>query len=179
MGPGKIIYLNGVSSSGKSSIAKELQKRLEEDFLHLQLDDFIHMLPRTDDIDMFYRMVSGMNRSIAAMAEEQNNLIVDNVLVDKDWMTQTLELLGDRYVLFVGLSCPLEELECREKKRDERRQGFARAQIENIHLGKIYDIELDTGVLSVEECVEQVLEYYNTQTPTAFDKMIADAGLTG
>jgi chloramphenicol 3-O phosphotransferase len=178
MGLGKIIYLNGVSSSGKSSIAEELQKRLADDFLHLQLDDFIHMLPRTDDIDMFYRMVSGMNRSIAAMVEEQNNLIVDNVLIDKDWMDQTLELLGDHYVLFVGLRCPLEELERREQKRDSRRQGFARAQIENIHLGKIYDIELDTYALSVEQCVEQVLEFYNTQTPTAFDKMRADAGLS-
>ena len=117
MNSGKIIYLNGVSSSGKSSIAIELQKRLTEDFFHVQLDDFIHMMPRTDNIDMFYRMVSGMNRSIAAMAEEQNNLIVDNVLIDKAWMDQTLELLGGRYVLFVGLNCPLEELERREQKR--------------------------------------------------------------
>lgn len=178
MSPGKIIYLNGVSSSGKSSIAIELQKRLPENFFHLQLDDFIHMLPRTDDIDMFYRMVSGMNRSIAAMSEEQNNLIVDNVLVDKAWMDQTLELLGGRYVLFVGLSCPLEELERREQKRGKRRQGFARAQIKNIHLGKIYDIELDTHALSVEQCVEKVLDFYKTQKPSAFDKMRAEAGLS-
>lgn len=175
MNSGKIIYLNGVSSSGKSSIAIELQKRLSEDFFHMQLDDFIHMMPRTDDIDMFMRMVSGMNRSIAAMAEEQNNLIVDNVLVDKAWMDQTLELLGG-YVLFVGLNCPLKELERREKKRGKRRQGFARAQIKNIHLGKIYDIELDTHALSVDQCVEQIIDYYKNQVPTAFEKMRADAG---
>jgi chloramphenicol 3-O phosphotransferase len=173
MNPGKIIFLNGVSSSGKSTLAKELQKRLAEPFLHLQLDDFIHMLPRTDDMDMFMRMVSGMNRSIAVMSEEQNNLIVDHVLVDKSWLDQCLELLGDRYVLFVGLSCPLEELERRERKRDSRRQGFARVQIENIHQGKIYDIELNTHVLSVQECVEQVLQFYNSKQPTAFDRMRA------
>jgi chloramphenicol 3-O phosphotransferase len=177
MNPGKIIFVNGVSSSGKSALAKELQKRLEEPFLHLQLDDFIQMLPRTDDLEMFMRMVSGMNRSIAGMSEEQNNLIVDHVLVDKSWMDQCLELLGARYVLFVGLSCPLEELERRERKRDSRRQGFARAQIENIHQGKIYDIELDTHVLSVEECTEKVLEFYNSKQPTAFDKMRTAAGL--
>jgi chloramphenicol 3-O phosphotransferase len=178
MNPGKIIFLNGVSSSGKSTLAKELQKRLSEPFLHLQLDDFIHMLPSTDDMDMFMRMVSGMNRSIAGMSEEHNNLIVDHVLVDKSWMDQCLELLGGRYVLFVGLSCPLDELERRERKRDKRRQGFARAQIENIHLGKIYDIELDTQVLSVEECAEQVLEFYHSKNPTAFDRMRAAAGLS-
>ena len=178
MSPGKIIYLNGVSSSGKSSIAIELQKRLTEDFFHVRLDAFIDMLPHTDDMDMFMRMVSGMNRSIAAMAEEQNNLIVDNVVIEKVWMDQTLELLGGHYVLFVGLSCPLKELERREQKHGKRRQGFARAQIKNIHQGKIYDIELDTHALSVEQCVEQVLDFYNSQRPTAFDKMRAAAGLT-
>jgi chloramphenicol 3-O phosphotransferase len=104
-------------------------------------------------------------------------LIVDHVLVDKTWMDQCLELLGGRYVLFVGLSCPLDELERRELKRDTRRQGFARAQIENIHQGKIYDVELDTHVLSVEECVRQVLEFYNSKHPTAFERMRASAGL--
>ncbi len=177
MNPGKIIFLNGVSSSGKSALAIELQKRLSEDFLHLQLDDFIGMLPRTDDLDMFYRMVSGMNRSIAAMSEEGNNLIVDHVVIEKIWLDQCLELLGGRYVLFVGLHCPLEELERRERKRDSGRQGFARAQIDSIHQGKIYDIELDTHALSVEQCVEQVLDSYNTKRPTAFDKMRAAAGL--
>jgi chloramphenicol 3-O phosphotransferase len=175
--PGKIIFLNGVSSSGKSTLAKELQKRLTESFLHLQLDDFIHMLPLTDDLEMFMRMVSGMNRSIAVMSEEHNNLIVDHVLVDKSWLDQCLQLLGDRYVLFVGLSCPLDELERRERERDSRRQGFARAQIENIHQGKIYDVELDTHILSVGECVERVLEFYNSKQPVAFDRMRAAAGL--
>ncbi len=150
---------------------------MTEDFLHLQLDAFIHMLPRTDDLEMFMRMVSGMNSSIAAMSDEQNNLIVDHVVVDKTWMDQCLELLGDRYVLFIGLHCPLEELERRERERDSRRQGFARAQIENIHRGKIYDIELNTHSTSVERCAELVLDFYNTKRPTAFDRMRTAAGL--
>ena len=177
MNSGKIIFLNGVSSSGKSALAKELQKRLTEDYLHLQLDAFIEMLPRTDDLEMFMKMVDGMNRSIAAMTEGQNNLIVDHVVIEKAWLDQCLELLGGRYVLFIGLHCPLEELERRERKRDSRRQGFARAQIDGIHQDKIYDIELDTGVLSVDQCAEQVLDFYSTSRPTAFDKMRAAAGL--
>ena len=178
MNPEKIIFLNGVSSSGKSALAKELQKRLTEDFFHLQLDVFIEMLPHTDDMDMFYRMVDGMHRSIAGMAEAQNNMIVDHVVIDKLWMDQCLDLLEGRYVLFVGLSCPLEELERRERKRDSRRQGFARAQIEYIHQDKMYDVELDTDALSVEQCAEQVLDFYTNQTPTAFDRMRVAAGLT-
>ena len=168
---GKVILISGTSSSGKSTLAKGLQKSLVEPFLHLQLDSYIEMLPRTDDWEMFQRMVRGLNRSIAVMSEEGNNLIVDHVLIDNAWLNQCLELLRERYVLFVGLHCTLDELERRERERDARRQGFARQQTENIHKGKIYDLELDTSVLSPEECVARALELYNNKQPMAFQKM--------
>jgi chloramphenicol 3-O phosphotransferase len=170
---GKIILISGTSSSGKSTLAKGLQKSLADPFLHVQLDSYIEMLPRTDDWEMFQRMVRGLNRSVAVMAEEGNNLIVDHVLIDNAWLEQLLELLRERYVLFVGLYCPLEELERRESERDARRQGFARQQFENIHTGKIYDLKLDTSVLSAEECTERVLEFYNRNEPQAFEEMRA------
>jgi chloramphenicol 3-O phosphotransferase len=168
---GKIILISGTSSSGKSTLAKGLQKSLADPFLHLQLDSYIEMLPRNDDWEMFQRMVRGLNRSVAVMNEEGNNLIVDHVLIDNAWLEQLLELLWNRYVLFVGLDCPLDELERRESVRDARRQGFARQQFDNIHTDKIYDLKLDTSVLSPEECVKLVLEFYNNNEPQAFEKM--------
>ena len=171
MGHGKIILISGTSSSGKSTLAKGLQRSLSEPFLHLQLDSYIEMLPRTDDAEMFRRMVRGLNRSIAVMSEEGNNLLVDHVLIDNAWLNQLLDLLGERYVLFVGLHCPLDELERRERTRDARRQGFARQQIGSIHKGKTYDLELDTSVLSPEECVARVLKFYNQGQPAAFERM--------
>ena len=173
---GKIILISGTSSSGKSTLAKGLQKALGEPFLHLQLDSYIEMLPRTDDWEMFKRMVRGLNRSVAVMAEEGNNLIVDHVLVDNAWLNQLLELLRGQYVLFVGLCCPLEELERRERERDARRQGFARQQYESIHKGKVYDLELETSVLSPEECVSRVVEFYTVRPPHAFREMRGDIG---
>src|SRR5215208_710562 len=176
MGHGKIILISGTSSSGKSTLAKGLQKSLVEPFLHLQLDSYSEMLPRTDDREMFKRMVRGFNRSVAVMSEEGNNLIVDHVLVDNAWLYQLHDLLREQYVLFVGLHCPLEELERRERGRDAGRQGFARQQFENIHKGKAYDLELDTAVLSPEECVRRVLEFYEGKPPSAFQQMRADIG---
>jgi chloramphenicol 3-O phosphotransferase len=41
----QIVLLNGVGSSGKSSIAKELQKIAGKPFLHVRMDDFCAMLP--------------------------------------------------------------------------------------------------------------------------------------
>ncbi len=112
-----------------------------------------------------------MNHSIAVMADEGNNLIVDHVLIDNAWLQQLLALLREHYLLFIGLHCPLDELERREQKRDARRQGFARQQFENIHKGKLYDLELGTSILSAKECVARVLEFYSQKQPSAFRKV--------
>lgn len=41
----QIIYLNGPSSSGKTTLAKALQKELREPFLHIGIDRVIGMMP--------------------------------------------------------------------------------------------------------------------------------------
>ena len=41
MSEGKIIYLNGTSSAGKTSIAKELQRVMEELYLYASIDLFV------------------------------------------------------------------------------------------------------------------------------------------
>jgi chloramphenicol 3-O phosphotransferase len=45
MTQGKIIFLNGPSSAGKTGIAKELQQLLEEPYLHVGVDMFYRMMP--------------------------------------------------------------------------------------------------------------------------------------
>ena len=42
MALGKIIFLNGVSSSGKTSLTKELQEILEEPYFHLSFYTFFY-----------------------------------------------------------------------------------------------------------------------------------------
>ncbi len=43
--PSTVIILNGASSSGKSSLLKELQNTLDEPYLNAGLDKFLWMLP--------------------------------------------------------------------------------------------------------------------------------------
>jgi chloramphenicol 3-O phosphotransferase len=166
---GKIIFLNGASSSGKSTIAKLLQDRLDEPFLHMQLDSFLQMLPHIND-DLVMKMAPGFHQSVAAMAGAGNNIIVDHVLVADEWLEECVRILTG-YVLFVGLRCPLTELERRESERDARRQGFARAQFEIVHAGKSYDVELDTSLLTPVECMQKVMSFYSDRKPTAFLRM--------
>jgi chloramphenicol 3-O phosphotransferase len=50
----------------------------------------------------------------------------------------------------------LEVLIEREKRRAERRTGSAKRHFEAIHVGKLYDLELDTGD-SVDANVDRLL----------------------
>lgn len=165
----KVIFLSGTSSSGKSTVAKLLQQRLDAPFLHMQLDTYIEMMPYINN-ELFFRMASGFHRSIAAMVSAGNNVIVDHVLIDNSWLEECVNLLTG-HVVFVGFYCPLDELERREKQRDQRRQGFARSQFERIHHGKVYDVQVDTSDLSPEQCAEKILEFYKNEQPTAFRQM--------
>ena len=153
---GDIIFLTGASSSGKTSIAKGLQQALDRPFLHVSLDGFIEMMPPHDG-PLFIQLVGAFHHAIAAMAEANFNLIVDHVLVRKDWTEQCAQLLADKYVLFVGVHCSLEELERREASRDAGRQGFARSQFDFVHAGKTYDVAVDTTNATTQAAVEIIL----------------------
>jgi chloramphenicol 3-O phosphotransferase len=90
---GNIIFLNGTSSSGKTTLARELQNRLSEPYLHFSIDSFLAMLPEkyfsgAEEMalpNVISPIVSGMHRSIAAFADAGNNIIVDHVLQLKEW----------------------------------------------------------------------------------------------
>ena len=115
------IFLNGVSSSGKTTIAKILQTTLPEPYLHVQLDTFEEMLPERygeggafDWLALFPRLLSGFHHSIAELAVAGNNLIVDHVAVTREgWHSSLIEcayLLMPFRAYLVGVYCPLDEL---------------------------------------------------------------------
>ena len=94
---------------------------------------------------------------IGALACSGVNVIVDHVLQDPGWLEECVEHLADLDVLFVGVRCPLEELERREGQR-EREAGTARKQYEVVHAHGVYDVEVDTAASSPMECAVQVKE---------------------
>ncbi|MEU5275300.1 hypothetical protein AB0G87_02650 [Streptomyces asoensis] len=85
MTPGRIIFLNGTSSSGKSSIARELLDILDDGvFFHLAVDAFNAMRSKRElvaaELDAALRRTrTGFHRSIAAMADAGNDLVDDKV----------------------------------------------------------------------------------------------------
>jgi chloramphenicol 3-O phosphotransferase len=156
-GHGRVIILNGASSSGKTTLAKALQRALDEPFLHVSSDRFVEsgMLPeRRDDEGPFAwwqamrpRFFDGFHRCLPALAEAGNDLIVEHVIEFPDWRGHLARLLDGFDVFLVGVHCDLAEMDRRERERGDRRIGEGRAHVEldGIHTFGAYDYEVDTS----------------------------------
>jgi chloramphenicol 3-O phosphotransferase len=175
----KIVLLNGVGSAGKTSIAKAIQAQARGIFLHVQMDAFLDMMPArtlgtpeglTFEIaqseagpvvtvksgDALERTLRGMRASIAAMAGEGCNIVIDDVMIE-DRSAEYRALLEGFDLHFVGVFAPLDVLEAREKARGDRALGLARAQFDVVHCGRRYDLEIDTSTATPEDCARVIV----------------------
>lgn len=180
-----IIFLNGTSSSGKTTLLKTLQKKLHEPFLDMGIDKFIWMLPSRylnrplwDEVlgkalqsgPVGLTLFSGMHHAIAAAAQRGNNILADHVFVEKAWADECASLFAEMNAYLIGVTCPLEVLEQREADRKDRTLGQARLQFDIIHKFVRYDLEVDTSILTIDECAEKVIDRLETP-PTAFKRL--------
>ena len=177
-----IILLNGISSSGKTSIAQVLQRTLHEPYLQVSIDAFEDMLPNRSQAgerftweDLFPKLLAGFHRSIAALANAGSNLIVDHVMVYREGWASTLadcmEALEPFAVYFVGVRCSLDEAIRREQARGGRFIGTAERQFPRVHRHTLYDVEVDTTHTSPEVCAEHIRAFVSSHDPTAFARL--------
>jgi chloramphenicol 3-O phosphotransferase len=177
---GRIILVNGASSSGKSTLCRALQARLDDPFWHYSIDHFrgSGVLPweRIDKGDFLWpdmraAFFEGFHRCLPALAQAGNNLLVEHIVETRAWMSRLVELLEPFDVFFVGLHCPLSELDARERRRGDRRSGEARQDFAVVHTFGAYDIDLDS-TRELEDNVRAVLDAWKARTrPSAFDRI--------
>ena len=170
-GSGRIILVNGTSSSGKTTLVRELQAVLPDLWLEMGIDRFAHSLPGRvagepvwpqlfryvpigDGSDGRFtiqttplgrRFISALHATVAGLAELGFNVIVDQVILERSWLEEAARAWEPFAVLFVGVRCPLEVVVKRELERKDRTLGQAEAQSKVIHEWAAYDVEVDTS----------------------------------
>ncbi|MFN7089233.1 MAG: chloramphenicol phosphotransferase CPT family protein [Allorhizobium sp.] len=162
----QVIFLHGASSSGKSTIARALQSRIEKPFWHISIDHLrdAGVLPTerfkkgdfrwADARTAFFR---GFHLSLRAYADAGNHLILEHILDTEGWLEEMIHLLEEHDVFFAAVHCPLDILVEREAARGDRPVGSAKKDFDTIHRGKRYDIELRSED-GVDANVERLLE---------------------
>ncbi|MBD3647570.1 MAG: AAA family ATPase [Pseudomonadales bacterium] len=204
MPSGRIIFLNGTSSAGKTTLAHALQEQLDAPWVHIALDQFrdglparyrglnappgttgdlgLNVVPVNDAGTPFTRIqfgevgttvLKGMRRAIAAMAQAGNNVIIDDIILEEDFLADYLEVLRDLQVYFVGVRCPLSVIDKRERARPGRFPGTAAGHFDICHAHGVYDVEVDTSVQSPSECAASVIEFMNSGAPNAFARLLS------
>ena len=181
--PGKIIIINGPSSSGKTTLALALQKQLDLPFIRFSFDLFLdHKALPSEGIKsgqyswerMRPSIFRGLHQCLPALATAGNNVIFDHIIETKAWLYELVSLVSQLDVFFVGVHCSLPELERREIQRGNRRPGEARQDFETVHSIPTYDLEIDSEQ-PLEENVSLLIQAWKERKrPSALDKMIEE-----
>ncbi len=181
-----IIFLNGPSSAGKTTVAKRLQDVFSEPYLHIGIDQLIDCMPvkinsweeereacqgfsrvlETDQegqlishikMGPFARKISKTLQDMARLFASQNyNLIIDEIAFGATEVEEWKRTLKNYTVLYVGVRAPLDVLEKRERNREGRVIGSARGQYRKVHESISYDVEIDTHTHTIEENVHLI-----------------------
>lgn len=200
--PAKAIFLNGTSSSGKTTLARALQTTLTDHWQHIALDQFrdgmpdkfrglnapagttgwqgLNVVPVADSESSYTRvtfgdqgiaLLKGMRRAMRAFVDAETNIIIDDIILEPEFLNDYLEVFAGIEVWFVGIRCDLAIIEDREAKRLGRFPGTARGHLMQCHAHNHYDIEVDTGRLTPAQCTAAIVSGMASGAPSAFRKL--------
>lgn len=172
--PGYVVILNGAPRAGKSSIAAAVQERLDGVWLNIGVDVARAMTPPSLQPGVGLRpgeeshpaaphvpvLYAALYESIAAHSRLGLNVVVDVGHYDAAILADALHRLDGLPVLLVGVRCPLAVVLERRRTAGAERYATgeepARRWDEAVHGIRAYDLELDTSVLSPEECASAI-----------------------
>jgi len=208
--PGNIVFLNGTSSAGKTSISRALQNIMMptpmlrtgldhfcagvpislfvcvdgeqpaevDGWLEVYSDGTLVELPRIGPVGK--RLLAGMYQAIAAVALAGNDVIMDDMIYNPEVLRSAVVALKGLPVLFVGVHVPIDIARQRELDRGDRAPGGAAIFLEQVHAHGTYDLELDTSMLTPEECAARIKTALESGYPrTALPKLAETLGISG
>ena len=199
--PGQIVILNGTPRSGKSSIVAVIQDTFDGVWMSLGVDRFMQMTParylpgiglrpggeRQDLEPLVQRLYRAMYDSIAAHSRVGLNVVVDvghhdAYAVPRGILPECARRLSGLPVLFVGVRCPIEVIMQRRRDTGWNADWSADAAVpppvrlwqQEVHIPGIYDLEIDTSVLSPEACAAVIRQHLEHGPPaSAFQRLAA------
>lgn len=166
MNKGRIIFLNGVTSAGKTSIVEALQEREDVFFYVVANDLFQEMVGEKYLQENYWKYLSEviimMYHTAKLYSDMGKNVLIDGILVEREEIKphykQLLEIMKDNPLDIVEVYCPLEICRQRNIMRGDRYETQSQEQYELMAENIKYSVRVDTGVLSPAECAEIIIK---------------------
>ena len=165
MEKGRILFLNGVTSSGKTSIVEALQARKDVFFYVVANDLFQEMIGEEYLKDNYWKylgeVIIMMYHTAKLFSDMGKNVLIDGILVEREGVTphyeRLLSILKDNPLDVVEVYCPPEI--CRERNiaRGDRYESQSDEQAALMAPDIRYSLRVDTSIHSPEECAEQII----------------------
>ena len=180
------VVLIGTSSAGKTSIAEAIRAVSPVPWQISGIDTFLALAPDTmfavpgadaasegftwvaatvDGVACWDTVLGaqglGFARAVhqywAASAAEGFNQVIDHVLFNSVMAADLTTRLAPHRPLYVGVRCPLDVIDERERQRGDRIIGQGRGIASHVHSYVPYDLEVDTSRLTSLEAAHSVL----------------------
>jgi chloramphenicol 3-O phosphotransferase len=172
----RVLVLNGGSSSGKTSVALELQAVLDGVWLRLGVDTLLDAAPQSlllrDGLQVtpdggvlvgrrFEAVEACWMAGVARMAEVGANVVVeDNFVSGPRGQQRWRAALARVPVGWIGVHCDPAIAAERERRRGDRTAGMAAAQAVAVHGGIGYDFEVDAGAHSPGDTARLIRQHF-------------------
>lgn len=165
MPKGRIIFLNGVTSSGKTSIVEALQDREDCYFYVVANDLFQEMVGerflRENYWQHLSRVIILMYHTAKLYSDMGNDVLIDGVLVERPEIAphyqQLTDILADNPLSIVEVACPLEICRKRNIARGDRYENQSAEQAEIMARDIRYAMTVHTDKNTPEECAEAIV----------------------
>ena len=169
MKKGKIIYLNGVTSTGKTSIARVIQDTANEFFYLIGSDILMYMVGEKHRFTNYkkyeYEMFIDMYHIAKLLSDMGKNVIIDCALFETSELPnhyqKLMNILCNNPLLTVNVICPLEICRERNLKRGDRGEFQSDGQDKIMDKTVTLDFTVYTDKYSSEECAKMILNKVN------------------
>lgn len=165
MEKGRIIFLNGVTSAGKTSIVEAIQERDDVFFYVVANDLFQEMVGekflREDYWKYLSEVIILMYHTAKLYSDMGKNVLIDGILVERDEIKphyqQLMEILKDNPLDIVEVYCPLNICRNRNIERGDRYENQSDEQYELMAKNIQYRLRVDTSLHSSNECADMII----------------------
>lgn len=165
MNRGRIIFLNGVTSAGKTCIVEAIQERDDVFFYVVANDLFQEMVGEKYLRENYWKYLSEviimMYHTAKLYSDMGKNVLIDGILVEREEIRphyhQLLEILKNNPLDIVEVYCPLDICRQRNMIRGDRYETQSQEQHDLMASNIKYSTTVDTSIYSPQECARKII----------------------